>query len=309
MRASPSDMAVVGQPPPAFFRRGLAPVTRLVVLVGLSLALIIIDLRYQYLEVLRQTVSVVSLPLQEAAFLPARVTKNTAEYLTDVTALQSEIEALKAERAQSAGRLLREAQLESENARLRELLQLRGEKSPSGVVGEVFASVRDPFSRRVMVDKGLQHGVELGQIVVDSGGVIGQITRVYPFVSELALVTDKALSVPVQVSRNGLRGVVFGAADGTLEMRYVPANADVQTGDALVTSGLDGIYQPGLPVARVASVLRDSAYAYARIVCVPASTSDKFRHVLVLGNRAAAPEAPEAHQPKAEGRPGKRGRR
>ena len=129
--------------------------------------------------------------------------------------------------------------------------------------------------------------------MIDETGVVGQVTRVHPLLSEVTLITDKDQAIPVQVVRNGLRAVAFGGgASGTLELRFMAANADIQNGDRLVTSGIDGTYPPGLPVATVVRIERDAAYAFARVVCQPAAGVDRGRYVLVLSRRGRAPAAP-----------------
>jgi rod shape-determining protein MreC len=189
--------------------------------------------------------------------------------------------------------MLRMQQLEAENSRLRRLLSVKERQSAGGQVARILYSARDPFSRRVIVDKGQQDKVSAGLPVVDDAGIVGQVTRVYPFMSEVALITDKDQAIPVQIVRNGLRSVVFGLGDGQLELRFMPANADVQKDDLLVTSGLDGIFLPGFPVARVVQVERDTAYSFARILCVPLAGVENFGEVMVLAAREALAPRPE----------------
>jgi rod shape-determining protein MreC len=168
---------------------------------------------------------------------------------------------------------------------LRDLLNARKRLPVGAQLAEILYSARDPFSRKVTIDKGLNNGIEAGQIAVDHIGVIGQVTRVYPFMSEVTLVTDKEQTVPVQVVRNGLRAIAYGGGDGgTLDLRFMPANADIKSGDELVTSGIDGVYLPGLPVATVVAVERNAAYAFARIACVPKAGIDRHGQVLILSS-------------------------
>jgi len=180
---------------------------------------------------------------------------------------------------------LRTRQLEVENDRLRKLLDVKGRQQANGRVTQILYAARDPFSRRVIVDKGQQDKIIAGQPVVDDAGVIGQVTRVFPFVSEVTLITDKDQAIPVQIVRNGLRSVVFGLGNGQLELRFMPANADVQKGDLLVTSGLDGIFLPGFPVAKVVQIERDTSYSFARIYCIPVAGVENFGEVMVLDPR------------------------
>ena len=142
--------------------------------------------------------------------------------------------------------------------------------------------------------------------MVDDAGVVGQVTRVFPFVSEITLITDKDQAVPVQIMRTGQRSVVFGLGDGRLELRFLPANADVQNGDVLVTSGLDGIFPAGFPVAKVIHMERDTTYSFARIICAPVAGVEHFGEVMILNPRAALPPRPteaEAGRPESGDKP------
>lgn len=296
-------MSVVGHQPPPFFRRGPAPLARLAFFVILSLALLVLDLKYRYLELARQGVATVLYPLQRAAYVPVDLYEQLGDYLSSLAAVQRENVQLKRKELESANWLLRQQHLELENQRLRELLDMKARQPVSGTIAEILYTARDPFSRRVIVDKGGQHGIAAGQAVVDEAGVLGQVTRVYPLQSEVTLVTDKNQAVPVKIVRNGLRTALFGASGGQLELRFLAANADVQSGDLLVTSGLDGVYLPGLPVAKVLRVERDAAYSFARILCEPAAGVERHGQVLILGSREALP--PQVAETEARDKPAK----
>ena len=282
-------MSVVGHPPPPFFRRGPAPLARFVFFITVSLALLVVDLHLKYLEVLRQVVAVATYPLQRAAYAPVEALGEVGTYFSTVSGLQDENNRFKRQQIELAGTLLRQEQLEQENQRLRSLLEMKQRQPAKGVVAEIVYGTRDPFSRKVFIDKGSRYGIGAGQAVVDESGVIGQVTRVFPLQSEVTLISDKDQAVPVQVVRSGLRAVVFGSGSGLLELRFLAANADVQNGDLLVTSGLDGVYLAGLPVAKVVRVERDNVYAFARILCVPAGGVEQHGLVLVLGPRESLP--------------------
>ena len=272
------------QPPP-FFKRGPAPLAQLSFYAALSLALIFIDSRFQTLELLRQGMSLFTHPMQQAAHAPAEYLQNAGSYFSSISHFQEENARLKRAQLNGAETLLRTRQLEAENERLRKLLDVKGRQQANGRVAQILYAARDPFSRRVIVDKGQQDKIVAGQPVVDDAGVVGQVTRVFPFVSEITLITDKDQAVPVQIVRNGLRSVVFGLGNGQLELRFMPANADVQKGDLLVTSGLDGIFLSGFPVAKVVQIERDTSYSFARIYCVPLAGVENFGEVMVLDPR------------------------
>ena len=272
------------QPPP-FFKRGPAPLALLSLYAALSISLLVVDARFHTLDLLRQAVSMFTHPLQQAAHAPAQAVGNAGEYFASVSRLQEENAQLTRAQLDVAATLLRTQQLETENQRLRRLLGVKERQQASGQVTQILYAARDPFARRIVVDKGQQDKIVAGQPVVDDAGIVGQVTRVFPFVSEVTLITDKDQAIPVQIVRNGLRSVVFGLGNGQLELRFMPANADVQNGDVLVTSGLDGIFLPGFPVAKVVHIERDTSYSFARIYCVPVAGVESFGEVMVLEPR------------------------
>lgn len=285
------------QPPP-FFNRGPAPLVRLSFFMLLAILLMVLDMRFRAAETLRAGLAVVIYPLQRATGAPVELLSSIADYFSSLSSAQRENEALRTKVLQNARDVLTLEALAAENAQLRRLLEAR-ERVPGGAsLAEIMYSGRDPFSRKIVLDKGSQQGLLSGQPVIDETGVIGQVTRVFPMLSEVTLITDKDQAIPLQVVRNGLRALAYG--DGaTLDLRFVAANADIQNGDVLVTSGIDGTYPAGLPVARVSRVERDAAYAFARIQCVPIAGTERHRQVLVLAHDAKLPAAPEAQPQQA----------
>ena len=277
------------QPPP-FFSRGPAPLVRLVFFASLAVLVMVLDARFRYAESLRQVVALLVYPLQRTALVPAELLSAAAEFFTTQVALKRENDELKTRRLQDANELLILEALRAENKQLRRLLDARERLSVDSTLAEILYQGRDPFSRKVVIDKGGHQGIQAGQAVIDDIGVIGQVTRVYPLLSEVTLITDKEQRTPVQVVRNGLRAVIFGGGDrGTLDLSYMAANADVQADDVLVTSGIDGTYPAGLPVAKVSRIERDAAYSFARITGIAAAGTDQHRQVLVLSQEAGLP--------------------
>ncbi len=297
-------MSVVGQEPPPFFKRGPAPLARLAFFLALSALLLVLDLRYHTLEWTRQAVAIAVYPLQRLAYAPAEASGSVAGYLTTLVAAEKENAALRRRQLDDSRLLLRQNALEQENRHLRALLEMKQRQTVPSQVAEIIYSASDPFSRRVIIDKGTQAGIVAGQVAVDDRGVIGQVTRAFPMLSEVTLITDKDQAVPVQILRNGLRSVIFGNGDGSLELRFLSSSANIQVGDELVTSGLDGIYLPGLPVAKVVHIDRDTTYAFAHIRCEPIAGVESHDQILVLGRPKALPPAP----PEPEGKPVKGGR-
>lgn len=285
-------MAGIDHAPPPFFKRGPAPLALLTFYIAISLALFIVDLRFRSLNLLRQSIALLVDPVQRVAQTPGSLVDYAATYLQGMRALQHENLDLKHAQLNTAPDLQRMLQLETENERLRKLLAVKEREKAGGQVAQILYTARDPFSRKVIVDKGQQSGIVAGQPAIDEAGVVGQVTRVFPFSAEITLITDKDQAVPVQIVRSGQRSVVFGLGNGQLELRYMPANADVQVGDILVTSGLDGVYLPGFPVAKVINIERDSAYSFARIFCVPVAGVENFGEIMVLDPRQPLPPAP-----------------
>jgi len=296
-------MAGINHAPPPFFKQGPAPLALLTFYVAVSLALFVVDLRFRSLELVRQSISLLVDPVQRVAQTPGSLVDYAAGYLQGMRALEKENHDLKHTQLNTTPDLQRLAHLEVENERLRKLLAVKEREKAKGQVAQILYTARDPFSRRVVIDKGQQSGIVAGQPAIDEAGVVGQVTRVFPFSAEITLITDKDQAVPVQIVRSGQRSVVFGLGKGQLELRYMPANADVEVGDLLVTSGLDGVYLPGFPVAKVTNIERDSAYSFARIFCVPIAGVENFGELMVLDPRQTLPPAP----PEATGRSGDSG--
>ncbi len=286
-------MSVVGHSPPPFFKRGPAPLTQLVFFLTLSVVLLFVDLRFHTLEWARLAVTTVVWPLQRLAGMPVEAAGGAGQYFSSLATLQVENAEYKKKALATANQLLRQEHLEQENMRLRALLDMKARQPAEGRIGEILYAARDPFSRRVIIDKGLQEGIVAGQAVIDDIGVIGQVTRVFPLTSEVTLLTDKNQAIPVEVQRNGLRAVLNGAGSGMMELRFLASNADVKPGDTLVTSGLDGVYLAGLPAARVSRIDRDNSYAFARITCEPLAGVERHGQVLVLGKREVVAPPPE----------------
>lgn len=286
-------MSAVGHSPPPFFKRGPAPLAQLTFFITLSIALLFADLRFHTLEWARLAVATAIWPVQRLAGMPVEAAGDASHYFSTLATLQRENAEYRQKQLTAANQLLRQEHLEQENMRLRALLDMKARQPAEGRIAEILYAARDPFSRRVVIDKGSQAGIGTGQAVIDEAGVIGQVTRVFPLTSEVTLLTDKEQAIPVQVQRNGLRAVLFGAGAGAMELRFLASNADIQPDDVLTTSGLDGIYLPGLPVAKVVHIDRDNSYAFARIHCQPLGGVERHGQILVLAARDTPPPPPE----------------
>lgn len=280
------------QQAPAFFARGPSPFARLVFFAALSLTLIATDSRLQYLATVRENLMTLLHPLQVVANAPSQLYQLTNEYFSTHHRLLNENEQLKKQALKQAVALQQLNMLMLENANLRDLLQANKALVESTTLAEIMHIGRDPFAKKIIVNRGTNHEVLAGAAVVDATGVIGQVTRTYPSSSEVTLITDKSLAIPVQIQRNGLRAIAFGhGRDNTLNLPYLPANVDIKRGDKLVTSGIDGIYPAGLAVATVSEIKVTSGSPFAQIVCEPTGGIEKRRHVLLV----RIPQASEAN--------------
>lgn len=291
--------------PPPLFKQGPSALARLAFFVLLSVGVFVLDVRYQASGLLRNAATYVLYPVQVVVSLPAYLFGGMGQHFTDNAGLREENLRLQKQHLTDMQALHQLSQLQAENVHLRRMMSAAETSSVKGQLAEIKYEAKDPYSRKVIIDKGSATGVQAGQPVIDDAGVLGQITRVFSHQSEVTLLTDKNQTVPIQNLRTGLRGVAYGGQEGgMLELRFVAANADVQAGDELATSGIDGIYPAGLPVAKVAKVERNSSYAFARIICEPLAGIDRNRFVLVLSVDNPFPPPPPSEN--AEGRSGGR---
>ncbi len=263
------------------FTRRPGPAVRLALWAALAAALIVLDARFNALGWLRAGVVAAFYPVQVAVRAPFDFAAEVSGFLVRHRALQNENAELRASRQQASAQFARIHSLEAENAELRRLASLRQTNGHASVTAEILSTPRDPFSQRVILDKGGYAGIEAGQPVVDGTGLVGQITRVYALNSEATLITDRDQAVPAQIQRTGQRVLVFGGGS-SMEVRYLPTHTDIQQGDILVTSGIDRIYPAGLAVAKVTRVQRPTDSPYARVSCLPMAGVDKSRILLVL---------------------------
>jgi rod shape-determining protein MreC len=277
-------LGTLDRTPPPFFRQGPSALTKLLFFSSLAIFLMVADTRFELARHARSAVATALLPVQLALRVPVEVWEGGRDYLSGLqAALAAERRAQEALAAQ-AERLARAGQLEAENEALRALLGLGVALVPRSTGAQVLYEAPDPFTRKVFIDRGTTHGVVDGSPVVNHQGVLGQVTRAYPLASEVTLLVDKDAAIPVLNQRTQLRGVAFGGTEGStaMELRYLAGNADIQVGDELVTSGVDGVYPPGLAVARVVRVDRQADGGFARVLLLPAATPDGVRHVLAL---------------------------
>jgi rod shape-determining protein MreC len=270
------------QQSPAFFVRGANPFSRMMFFCALSIITMALDARLNYLSQIRQAFIGGLHPLEMVANAPSEWVRDTKKYFSAHNQLVQENYILKQQAFEHKVMLQRLNTIQAENEHLRSLLNGNIPIQPKATLGEISHTGRDPFNNVVVVNRGSQHNIKAGQAVVDSKGVIGQVTRVYPFSSEVTLITDKALSIPIQVERNQLRAIAFGEGGNTLDIPYLPTNVDIQVGDKLVTSGIDGIYPAGLAVATVTKILQNPESPFAKIVSTPVAEVNNHLQLLLL---------------------------
>ena len=279
---------------PPIFRQGLSATSKLVLLVLLSILLMASDHRFKISQPLRSGIAIVLSPLQWLSLQPGRAVSAMSQYFGNLEAAQDAAQNFQTRTVAQAQRLQQVEQLTQENAQLRELLALRAQVAGPSRAVEVLYDTADPYTDRIVVDRGQIAGIVQGSAVIDVAGVVGQVTRVYPLVSEVTLLTDRDQSIPVMNARTGSRHVAIGdpaTHGGALELKFVPSATDIKQGDLLTTSGIDGVYPAGLHVGTVSQIDRRVDSSFARVHATPAA-KPRGRHLLVLMPTKDWPAAP-----------------
>ncbi|MET0029553.1 MAG: rod shape-determining protein MreC [Candidatus Thiodiazotropha sp.] len=265
------------------FTQGPSITTRLVVAILLSISLMVMDHRYNHLESLRATLSVLLYPIQYLASVPVLLSESASDALVSRSELEEQRERLHEENLLLRARLQKYESLEAENMRLRGLLDSSFKVGDRVLIAELVSVEQDPFRQEVLINKGSTSGLFEGQPVLDANAVVGQVTHINPFSANVLLITDAAHALPVQVNRNGLRTIALGTGlINQLELPHLPNNADIQVGDLLVTSGLGGAFPPGYPVAEVVEVKRIPGQPFASVIAQTTAHLDRIREVLLV---------------------------
>lgn len=310
------SLGTVDRRAPSMFRQGPSALSQLAFYSALALFLMVADTRFKITEPVRQVVASVLYPVQWLMIQPVALVAQGAGYFQSLEQAQSQAHEAEHQLVRMAQRANLAEELRQENLHLRALLALREHLTSPGQAAEVVYDTPDPYTRRVVIDRGQTSQVALGSPVLDAHGVLGQVTRVYPLRSEVTLLIDREQAIPVFNPRTGARSVAYGdpspGGGGRMELRFVPSNADVVEGDVLTTSGVDGVYPPGIPVAQVVRVEHRADSAFARIECAPMAKVQQSRHVIVLtplnqleGGELRRPASVDAAQP-AEAQPAAR---
>jgi rod shape-determining protein MreC len=277
-------LGTLDRSPPAFFKQGPSAVSKLLFFSALSVLLMVADARFGVTQPLRATLSVALYPVQWLAMRPQAWAEYSGDYMQARDVAQASERDAREQLLVQARRSGQVEQLALENKQLRELLTLSKRLDSKGIAAEVLYDAADPYTRKLIINKGLMDGIKASSPVMDEHGILGQVTHVLPLVSEVTLVTDREHSIPVLNTRTGARGVAYGESGGAplLELRFMATNADIEVGDLLSTSGVDGIYPPGVLVGKVTKVERRAETAFARILCEPVGRVQGARHVMVL---------------------------
>lgn len=295
-------LGTIDRTPPPFFKQGPSALSKLLVLSGLAVLLMVVDARRQWAEPIRQVAATALLPLQWMAVQPIHAARWSTQYLGSVHSAQQEAAEARAELVRQAQRAAIVEHLSQENRELRALLGMQ-ERLPTRAQGaQILYELPDPFSSKVVLGVGSQDGIVEGSAVMDGYGVMGQVTRVYLNTAEVTLLIDRQQAIPVINTRTGQRSLAFGLSDadkGLLELRFESPSTETQVGDVLTTSGIDGVYPPGLPVATVTEVSPVGVAGFARIEAAPMARMKQTVHVLVV---APAGEVRPRREP-TQGRP------
>lgn len=264
---------------------------RLLVLTVLSVALMVVDARFDTLKPLRGNLAQVITPFYWMAERPLRLWEGVSQQFSSRDELIAENEKLKAEALLLQRRLQKLATLTEQNVRLRELLNSAALVDEQVLVSELIGVDPNPFTHRILIDKGEKDGVFLGQPVLDALGLMGQVVEVMPYTARVLLLTDTTHSIPVQVNRNGLRAIAVGTGNPeSLELRFVADTADIKEGDLLVSSGLGQRFPAGYPVATVKEVNHDSGQPFAVVRAVPTARLNRSRYLLLVFSDRRTPE-------------------
>ncbi|HEX5391161.1 MAG TPA: rod shape-determining protein MreC [Burkholderiaceae bacterium] len=278
-------LGTLDRTPPPFFKQGPSALSKLTVLSAVAIALMVVDARFKLADPVRSGVASVIYPLQWLVMQPVRAAELVSHYFTGLQAAQNKQTEATEALARQAMRAAQVELLTLENQRLRELLDIQHRVTTPSQGAQVLYDAGDPYTRKIVIDRGTTQGVQAGAPVLDGHGVLGQVTRAYPLTAEVTLLTDRSQAISVLNTRTGARSLAYGAPSAEsagLELRFIATHADIEVGDLLSTSGVDGVYPSGLPVGRVTRVERENSAAFARIEAEPVARPLAALHVLVL---------------------------
>jgi rod shape-determining protein MreC len=268
---------------PPLFRQGIPALVKLIVCLSVSAALMLIDFRFKALDPIRNNLNWLLRPLEYAMMMPRNSYEASSEYFTTRGTLDQENRDMRVRQAELSLLANQSEFLLIENQNLRQLMGLQKQVPFKTLPVEILFNPPNPISQRIVVNRGSSDGLNLGNPIANDEGILGQVVRLYENSAEVSLLEDRDFAVPVQIARNGLRAAVFGAGRGNpLELRYLPIASDLEVGDVLITSGIDGIYPPGFAVAVISRIERNADKNSANVFCVPAAPVNRYRQALAL---------------------------
>jgi rod shape-determining protein MreC len=268
---------------PPLFRQGIPALVKLIVCLSISLALMLIDFRFKALDPIRNSVNWILRPLEYVMLTPRDALEASSEYLTTRSTLDKENQVMKVRQAELSLLANQSEFLLIENQNLRQLMDLQKQVSFKTLPVEILFNPPNPISQRIVINRGSSDGLKLGNPIANDAGILGQVVRIYDHSAEVSLLEDRDFAVPVQIARNGLRAAVFGAGRGNpLELRYLPVASDLEVGDVLITSGIDGVYPPGFAVAVISRIERNADQNSSNVFCVPVSPVNRYRQALAF---------------------------
>jgi rod shape-determining protein MreC len=271
--------------PPPFFKQGPTSLSKLLLLSALALFLMVADKRFEFGKIVRASLATALNPVVNTVLKPVAAVQDSFKYLDTINSVKSSEQEAHKKLLLLSQRANQVETLALENSRLRQLLSLKETLSTPSQAAEVLYDAADPYSRKIIVNRGSVHAVQLGSPVIDELGVLGQVVRVFPLTSEVAMIIDREQTTPVLNTRTGVRSVAYGnpSANGdVLELRFISGNADVLAGDVLTTSGVDGVYPAGLLVAKIEKVERRADSGFAKIICTPKANVLGAKHAMIL---------------------------
>jgi len=274
--------------PPPLFKQGTPALIKLAVCLLASLTLMVLDYQYRTIDQVRSIASFLLTPVETVMLWPRDLIRGTYDYLTTKGTLEQQNEALE-KRVAELTLLANQSELfMSENAQLRKLIGIQEQTRFKILIAQILYNPPNSLSQKVIIDRGASSNITAGQAVADHQGIVGQVVRVMENKSEVSLLDDRDMVIPVQVARNGLRAALYGNGRGRpLELRHMAAVSDLQVGDILMTSGIDGVYPPGFAVATIDKIDRNVDKNFAYVYCSPVGGVNRFRHVMVLFYDAA----------------------
>jgi len=299
---------------PPLFKQGIPALAKLIACLVISLALMIVDFQIKSLDFVRNQITMVLRPFEQLMLLPSSIITGGGEYLTSRSTLEKENETLKLRQAELSLLANQSALLAVENQNLRNLLDLQKKVAFKTVPVEVLFNPPNPISQRVVINRGENQGLRLGSPIANEMGILGQVVRLYDNSAEVSLLEDRDFAVPVLVARNGLRAAVIGSGRGQLlQLRYLPVASDLEVGDILLTSGVDGVYPPGFAVAVITKIERNLDQNSANVFCSPMAEVNRHLQALALiydpqfdakpASNSSSPSSTGRRQTRSKGQP------